>query len=122
MRYPSPPSGPITRSDYTVSVNYKPVLSAGRVNPAVGAISQAFKFTVTYTDQDGTSATPPHVFMRIIQNGNPPVELTPRDMTATTTSSNYASGVVYQYTSDPTKDIFTPGTYNVVFEATDERR
>ncbi len=113
VRFPSGSLGDPAANDYTVTVNYRPVIAAGKVDPAIGQTATTFTFTATYKDQDGTAAKPPTVSVRITKLDAAYEET--HDMTATSSNPNYAAGVDYVYS---TKSL-QPGTYKVVFEASD---
>jgi len=63
--------GDPTANDYTIKVNYRPVILAGRVSPANGKVGTPFVFAATYQDKDGTTASPPKesVYVRISKEG-----------------------------------------------------
>jgi len=113
VRFPSGTLGDPAANDYTITVNRKPVLTAGKVDPAIGQTATTFTFTVTYRDQDGTTTAPPTVSVRITRLDAAWEEA--HDMTATSSSPNYPAGVDYVYS----KKGLAAGTYKAVFEATD---
>lgn len=114
VRYPAGALGDPTANDYMITVNYKPVLTNGKVDPSIGQTATTFNFTVTYKDQDGTANNPPTVTVRITRLDGTPWEEA-REMTPATSSPNYAAGVNYVYT----RKNLQSGVYKVVFEATD---
>lgn len=107
-------------SDYTIKVNYKPVLSSGRVDPTSGQSATNFQFTVNYKDQDGPGANTPQAYLRISKlDGSMAYVRMPMELKSTTPS--YTQGVTYGLTLVP-DDVNPPleaGQYVAVFEATD---
>lgn len=114
VRFPAGALGDPAANDYTLTVNYRPVIAAAKVEPAIGQTATTFTFTATYMDQDGTAARPPRVSVRITKLDGAPWEEV-RDMSATSTNPNYAAGVDYVYS----RRSLAAGSYQVVFEATD---
>jgi hypothetical protein len=114
VRFPAGALGDPAANDYTLTVNYRPVITAAKVEPAIGQTATTFTFTATYKDQDGTASKPPRVSVRITKLDGAPWEEV-RDMNVTSTNPNYAAGVDYVYFR---RDL-AAGNYKVVFEATD---
>ncbi|MDH7602235.1 MAG: hypothetical protein QHI38_08825, partial [Armatimonadota bacterium] len=119
-RWPQGTLGDPAANDYPIRVNYKPVLSNGKVEPTAGQSATNFTFTVTYKDQDGPGATQPQVYARIIRADGTRgyVRLPMRMKTGT---PNYSTGVEFDLVVVPNKlsPALEPGQYKVVFEATD---
>jgi len=107
-------------NDYQIKVNYKPVLSAGRVDPTAGQVATTFTMTVNYKDTDGPGAAAPQVYARVTKLDGAQGYIR-KAMKAKTTSPNYANGVDFDLQIVPSQmqPALTPGNYKVVFEATD---
>ncbi len=107
-------------NDYTIKVNYKPVLSVGRVDPTSGQSATNFQFTVNYKDPDGPGDSAPQAYLRISKlDGTMAYVRMPMELKSTTPS--YVQGVTYGLTLVP-ENVNPPleaGQYVAVFEATD---
>ena len=119
-RFPQGVLGDPAANDYTLVVNYKPVLSLGSVSPSTGQTATKYTFTVTYKDTDGDAAgkPTPTVWLRLVKkNGG---VFGPYQMARKSTSGTYANGVEYTY-SVPSAALgsLEPGTYTPYFEASD---
>lgn len=102
--------------DYTIKVNYKPVIRSGSVDHTSGATT--FTFTANYQDRD--NAAPEIVTVTLKKADDPSVVVT-REMTKdpSETSPNYAVGVKYTVQINAKDVPLAPGRYDVVFEAND---
>lgn len=119
-RWPQGTLGDPAANDYSIKVNYKAVLSNGKVEPTAGQSATNFTFTVTYKDQDGPGASQPQVYARIIRADGTRGYVR-QLMRMKTGSPNYAAGVEYDLVVVPNRlsPPLEPGQYKVVFEATD---
>lgn len=114
VRFPTAAGDP-TANDYNIKVNYKPVLSSGKVDPAAGQSATTFVFAVTYKDLDGagTGKPTPVVNLRLTKIDETPAKEFVYPMTASSTS--YATGVEFTVS----KTALASGRYTVAFEAND---
>jgi len=105
------------------TVNTAPVLSDGKVDPTKGAPSQAYTYTVTFTDADGD--LPASIQVHIIKPDGT-TELGAFDMAGVDAQdTNTKDGKAYQFvTSSSTTPPTSPlefGTYKFYFTAADNR-
>lgn len=114
VRFPAGTTGDPAAGDYSITVNYKPVIASAKVEPATGQTATTFTFTAKYTDQDGPGAKLPRVSVRIIGLDGAAWEEV-HDMAPVPGSPNYSTGVDYVFS----KKGMPSGRYSVVFEATD---
>lgn len=118
VRWPQGVLGNPAANDYSIAVNYKPVLSSFNVNPTSGQSATNFVFRVRYkdTDGDGTGKPAPEVKVRLLwQLPDNTWKERVEPMTAMGGAPLLASGV--DYTAEVTD--LDSGSYMVIFEAFD---
>lgn len=124
VRFPTGVLGDPTANDYPVQVNYKPVIVSADVDPPAGQPAATFTLRARYRDQDGgVSTTVPsglRVYARISRADGTGSEII-KDLNAPPGTKYYATGVDFTASIVPANmtPALGPGSYKVVFEATD---
>lgn len=118
VTYPVGTSTNPRSNDYTIKVNYKPVLRSGTVDHTSGATT--FTFTANYQDRDNVA---PQIVTVTLRKVDDPSVVVTKEMKRdpAETSPNYTAGVRYtvQINAKDEQQPLEPGRYNVVFEAND---
>ncbi len=105
--------------DWTVRVNYKPVIRAVNVDPINGRGITKFTFTATYQDRDGVAPPPGSVVVRLTKKDDAAIQkVYVLDVDPSETTRDYSRGVKLVGYSNP-DDPLPAGTYKVLFEARD---
>ena len=120
VRFPQGTLVDPTANDYRITVNYRPVLSAGDVQPPSGQSGTLFSFSVIYKDNDALEPLTGGIVARVTKVENPTEEFAPFTLSVdpAQTQRDYIKGVRYIGTT-PVDSPLTPGHYNVMFEASD---
>ena len=121
IRFPQGTLVDPTANDYRIMVNYRPVLSAGDVQPPSGQSGTLFGFSVIYKDNDAVEPLTGGIIARVTKVENPTEEYAPFALSVDTnqTQRDYTKGVKYIGTTTVDTPL-TPGHYNVMFEASDK--
>ena len=116
-RFPVGTVGNVTANDYSIIVNYKPVLKSGTVDHTSGA--NDFTFSVTYQDKDAVAPPSGAVKLRLVKQDDPTIGgVFTMAVDPSVTSPNYATGVKFT-TTVSAEESLEPGKYSIYFEASD---
>ena len=121
VRFPQGTLVDPSANDYRITVNYKPVLSAGDVQPPSGQSGTLFGFSVILKDGDGVEPLTGGIVARVTKKEDPTEEYAPFALSVDPSQilKDYTKGVKYIGTTTVQKPL-TPGHYIVMFEAIDK--